>query len=72
MGISVRLAQRAIDEAREIGCRLMRLDAFEWMDSAIRLYEKLGFARIARYNENTAEDAVFMELDLSKWHRGTM
>lgn len=66
LGISIKLAQRAIDEARAIGYHCMRLDTFEWMSSAIGLYERLGFERIARYNDNTAEDAVFMELDLRK------
>ena len=34
------------------------------METAIRLYETYGFYRIGKYNDNPAETAVFMQLDL--------
>ncbi len=64
MHLSNLLTGQAIETAREIGYTTMRLDTFAWMETAIALYEKLGFKRIARYNDNKADDAVFMELDL--------
>ncbi len=64
MQIGRRLAEKIIREAREAGYRYMRLDTFLFMKSAIRLYEKLGFYYIGRYNDNPAAGAVFMELDL--------
>jgi ribosomal protein S18 acetylase RimI-like enzyme len=42
----------------------MRLETFPFMKSALRLYEKLGFEYIGKYNDNPAEDAFFMQLSL--------
>lgn len=58
------LVERIIADARQIGYRHIRLDTFPFMKSAIRLYEKYGFAYIERYNDNPAETAVFMQLTL--------
>ena len=33
-------------------------------EELIRLYETYGFYRIGKYNDNPAETAVFMQLDL--------
>ena len=42
----------------------MRLDTLGSMKDAIRLYESLGFHRIAPYYDNPSGCAVFMELKL--------
>ncbi len=63
-GISRKLTEQVISDAREIGYRYMRLDTFDFMVSATKLYEKLGFRYIGKYNDNPAENAVFMELTL--------
>ena len=42
----------------------MRLDTLGSMATAITLYERLGFQRIAPYCHNPSNDAVFMELSL--------
>lgn len=42
----------------------MRLDTFPFMAAAIKLYEKYGFYRIDRYNDNPAKTAIFMQLNL--------
>ena len=42
----------------------MRLDTFPFMEDAIRLYDSYGFRFIDRYNDNPAESAIFMQLDL--------
>jgi ribosomal protein S18 acetylase RimI-like enzyme len=59
-----RLAEAAIAEARRRGYHFMRLDTVPSMTEAIRLYESLGFVRIAPYRHNPIEGAVFMELAL--------
>jgi phosphinothricin acetyltransferase len=60
------LAERVIREARALGYRLMRLDTVtSVMDTAIALYEALGFRRIPPYRHNPIAGAVFMELELS-------
>lgn len=64
MGISKALVETVIKDAKEIGYKHMRLDTFPFMASAIKLYEKYGFHYIERYNDNPAETAIFMQLDL--------
>lgn len=62
--ISGALIDRVVADARGIGYRHMRLDTFPFMESAIRLYRRYGFYPIARYNDNPAKTAIFMQLDL--------
>lgn len=63
-GVSRALLDRAVEDAREIGYKHMRLDTFPFMTNAVKLYEKYGFRPIEKYNNNPAESALFMELDL--------
>jgi putative acetyltransferase len=54
-----------IHEAKQIGYQRMRLDTLPpKMNTAIALYESLGFKRIDPYYENPVPGATFMELDL--------
>jgi GNAT superfamily N-acetyltransferase len=50
LGLGKALAEKAIEEATRIGYRAMRLDTSRRQNEAIRLYEGLGFARIAPYH----------------------
>jgi putative acetyltransferase len=63
-GIGRALAVGAMNEARQIGYRTMRLDTLAWMKPAIALYGRLGFRRIDAYCYNPQSDAVYMELAL--------
>lgn len=63
-GLGEALARAVIDEARRLGYAKMRLDSLPSMEKAIRLYESLGFERIAPYRHNPIEDSVFLELTL--------
>jgi ribosomal protein S18 acetylase RimI-like enzyme len=63
-GLGRRLAEKIIVIAREIGYERMRLDTLASMKEAIRLYESLGFQRIAPYYDNPTGCAIFMELKL--------
>jgi GNAT superfamily N-acetyltransferase len=63
-GFSKLLCNKVIEEARQIGYQYMRLDTFPFMKSAIHVYEKLGFQYIEKYNDNPADDAIFMQLSL--------
>lgn len=58
------LAKAAIDAARQIGYRQLRLDTLASMVEAIRLYESLGFQGIPPYYDNPCGSAVFMSLAL--------
>ena len=62
-GIGRMLAERIISEAKAAGYDLLRLDTLPVMDSAIRLYRKLGFYEIPGYGDNPAE-AICFELKL--------
>jgi carbonic anhydrase len=65
-GIGRALAAWAIDEARAIGYRAMRLDTMgARMPSAVGLYRALGFVEIAPYRYNPMPDTIYFELDLS-------
>jgi GNAT superfamily N-acetyltransferase len=63
-GLGKRLAERVVAEARSIGYQAMRLDTLTSLQTAIRLYEMLGFVRCAAYYETPLAETVFMELRL--------
>lgn len=64
-GLGRALAERIIDEARQIGYRKMRLDTVEpVMKDAVAMYRKLGFREIAPYCSNPMTGAIYMELDI--------
>jgi putative acetyltransferase len=64
-GLGRVLAERIIDEARQIGYRHMRLDTVEpVMKDAVAMYRKLGFKEIAPYRTNPIAGAMYMELEL--------
>jgi GNAT superfamily N-acetyltransferase len=59
------LAKAAIDAARLLGYRLMRLDSTPAMAAAIGIYQSLGFKSIPPYCHNPLPGAIFLEKDLS-------
>lgn len=63
-GLGRKLAQTAIEAAREIGYARVLLDTLPSMREAIALYRSLGFREIPPYRENSIEGALFMELRL--------
>ena len=65
------LVTAAIEHARALGYRVMRLDTLPTMAAAQGLYRSLGFEEIGRYNDNPAPDVRFMELDLHPPPAGT-
>jgi len=58
------LAEKTFAIARERGYRAMRLDTLPSMQSAMRLYEQLGFVDIAPYRFNPIEGTRFLERKL--------
>ena len=63
--IGLALAQRLIQDASEIGYQRMRLDTIPGkMDSAIRMYRRLGFKEINAYYGTPIAATLFLELAL--------
>jgi ribosomal protein S18 acetylase RimI-like enzyme len=63
-GLGRRLAEAAIQAARELGYRRMLLDTLETMHSAQILYRGLGFKEVAPYYPNPLPQVTYMSLDL--------
>ncbi len=64
LGLGRLLAEKIVTEATLIDYQSMRLDTINTMNVAIKLYEEMGFVRIAPYRPNPIEGAVYMELTL--------
>lgn len=62
--LSRMLCDKVIADAKSAGYKYMRLDTFPFMKNAVQLYERYGFDYIQRYNDNPAQNAVFMQLAL--------
>lgn len=58
------LAQKVIDDAKEIGYKAVLLDTLPFLESAIKMYKKLGFYEIEQYNDSPMKEAVYLKLDL--------
>jgi ribosomal protein S18 acetylase RimI-like enzyme len=65
IGLGRRLTEAAMDAARELGYRRMRLDTLPSMAAARSLYRSLGFAEIDPYRFNPVPGTAFFERELS-------
>lgn len=64
LGIGLLLAEAVIAEARAAGYEQMRLDTVPSMQSAIRIYESLGFKDTEPYVFNPVEGVRYLALRL--------
>lgn len=64
LGLGRQLTLAALDRARELGYRQVRLDTLPGMERAQALYDELGFREIAAYRRNPVPGARFLELEL--------
>lgn len=63
-GVGRQLAEAAIEAARRMGYRQMRLDTLPTMARARELYALLGFREIAPYYDNPIQGTRYMEIKL--------
>jgi len=61
LGIGWQLVTAILEEARQKGYRVMRLDTLSSMKRAVALYRIFGFREIPPYIFNPIEGALFME-----------
>ncbi len=64
-GIGRDLSLKVIGDAKEIGYGQILLDTLSSMESAMNLYQSLGFRQIEAYYHNPIENAVYFCLDLN-------
>lgn len=62
-GLGSLLMSVSVNEAKTRGFKRIMLDSMLKYEDALRLYEKFGFEKIDRYNDNQMAD-VFMKMDL--------
>ena len=58
------LVRRIINDAKAIGYKHLLLDTFPFLDVAVRMYERMGFRYIPRYNDSPMDSTIYMQLDL--------
>ena len=63
-GLGSALLQKALDAAKEMGYKKIRLDTLSNMTNAIDLYTKFGFYAIEPYYFNPEKNALFFEKKL--------
>lgn len=63
-GIGKQLLEKSIAVGKELGYLRMRLDTLPSMQSAIGLYQKMGFYEIEPYRFNPIEGTMYFEIKL--------
>lgn len=63
-GVSKLLAERIIEDARNMGYQRLVLDTIDTMIPAMNLYKALGFVETEAYYPNPLKGATFFALDL--------
>ncbi|HXN35807.1 MAG TPA: GNAT family N-acetyltransferase [Opitutaceae bacterium] len=64
LGIGRSLTEEFILTAQQLGYSAVRLDTIPRLGVAYTIYQKFGFRKIARYNNNPDPDTIFLELAL--------
>ena len=61
-GTGKALLQNAVELARALDYKAIRLDTLNYMTAAIKLYKNYGFYEIPAYYDNPNETAIYFEL----------
>jgi putative acetyltransferase len=62
--LGVKLLERSLEIAQELGYKKIRLDTLSTMQKAQALYRSFGFYEIPSYRFNPLEGTIYMEKDL--------
>lgn len=60
-GLGKTLMAHALQKAKRLGYRKLRLDSLRRLEAALRLYQQFGFYEIEPYNYNPHPDVYYME-----------
>lgn len=63
-GIAKMLIEKVISDSKEIGYSSMLLDTLPFLQTAIKMYKKIGFYEIGCYNDSPLDNTIYMKLDL--------
>ncbi len=63
-GIAKTLVEKVISDSKEIGYSSMHLDTLPFLQTAIKMYRKMGFYEIECYNDSPIDNTIYMKLDL--------
>lgn len=63
-GIAKILVKKIISDAKGIGYISMLLDTLPFLQTAIKMYRKMGFYEIECYNDSPIDNTIYMKLDL--------
>lgn len=58
------MVEKIIADARDIGYKRILLDTLPFLQTAIRMYRRLGFYEVGSYNNNPKDDLIYMRYDL--------
>jgi putative acetyltransferase len=68
LGTGGQIARRLIQEDVRLGYSTMLLDTLDRLESAIHLYESLGFVRTEPYYDNPLPGVIYWKLDIGGQH----
>ncbi len=63
-GIAKMLVKKVVSDSKEIGYSSMLLDTLPFLQTAIKMYRKMGFYEIGCYNDSPLDSTIYMKLDL--------
>ena len=64
LGLGRKLAENIMEIAKEKDYKTMKLDTLKRLESAVSLYQKLGFQETQPYNYNPQSDIIYFEKEL--------
>jgi len=64
LGLGRKMMERVLTDSRAAGYKVMLLDTLPVLSDALGMYDKLGFERTEKYNDNPLGHAIYLKLNL--------